>query len=133
MLKSPPIANLQTVVSNCQNTHYKMNNSEISKELEKIRKDLTDKEKLLEKTQNSKLKIFIFLTLLGPIFQYIPLRRGSLIENYGFPNGLIYYYVGCLIILPIVYYITLEKMSREIIQMEKDIEMLERKKVVSKK
>jgi hypothetical protein len=110
-----------------------MNNSEISKELEKIQKDLTDKEKLLEKTQNSKLKIFIFLTLLGPIFQYIPLRRGSLIENYGFPNGLIYYYVGCLIILPIVYYITLEKMSREIIQMEKDIEMLERKKVVSKK
>lgn len=107
--------------------------NEIEKKLSEARKNLDEKNSTFEKLQNSKVKLFIFLALLGPVFQYIPLRKGSLIDNYGFPNGLIYYYVGCIVIMPIAYYLTLDKMSREIYQIETDIKLLERRKAILEK
>jgi hypothetical protein len=109
------------------------NITKIENQLKDAEKNLVKKNSEFEKLQNSKLKIFVFLTLLGPIFQYIPLRKGSLIENYGYPNGLIYYYIGCVIIIPIVYHITLDKMSQEIDQIERDIELLVRRKGISER
>jgi len=107
--------------------------TEIENQLIQTEKILDEKNLILEKLSNSKLKLFIFLTLLGPVFQYIPLRKGSLIDNYGFPNGLIYYYIGCVVIIPVVYVLTIEKMYREIDQIEKDLESLKKRKAILEK
>jgi hypothetical protein len=109
------------------------NITKIGNQLKDAEKNLDKKNSQFEKLQNSKLKLFIFLTSLGPIIQYIPLRKGSLIENYGYPNGLIYYYIGCVIIIPIAYLLTIDKMSREIDQIERDVESLRRRKEISER
>lgn len=106
---------------------------ELEDKLQKTEKTLNDKNVILEKIQNSKLKLFIILLLFGPIFQFIPLRKGSLIKNYGFPNGLIYFYIGCAIVIPIAYLLTIKNMYREIDQIENDIEMLQKRIEILKK
>ena len=113
------------------NDTYKI--KELEDKLQKTEKTLYDKNVILEKTQNSKLKLFIFLLLFGPIFQFIPLRKGSLIENYGFPNGLLYFYIGCAIVIPIAYLLTINNMYREIDQIENDVEMLQKRIEILKK
>ena len=62
------------------------NFTEIEKKLTEAQTKLDKQNSEFEKLKNSKLKISVFLILIGPVFQYIPLRRGSLIENYGYPN-----------------------------------------------
>lgn len=103
---------------------------EIEKQLIEAQQRVDKKYSEYEKLRKSKLVLVVFIVLLGPIFQYIPLRSGSLIENYGYPNGLIYYYIGCALVMPIVYLLTLDKMNKEINRMEMDIDLLKRRRAV---
>ena len=64
--------------------------------------------------------VFIF------VFPYMPLKRGSLIDQYGYVNALLFEIAVLVIMIPIVWMFTVRKMNEEIYQLEFDLDCQKR-------
>ena len=69
----------------------------------------------------------IFLPFVGP---YIPLRKGSLTERMGYHDAVLLFAVICVIFIPIACYMHIQKINNEILEVELELELLNRKKQI---
>ncbi|CAM4400305.1 hypothetical protein [Flavobacterium terrigena] len=96
-----------------------MNNSNRLLELEN---QLKSKKEELFKMKNSKLKLFLFLVVFTFILPFIPLKKGTLIEQYGYWGGVLFACVITFGIVPVVCFGVIESSQQKINELERKIE-----------
>ena len=93
---------------------------------EDIEKQIEEKTNLLNKLRKSTLKIILVILATNLVLPYIPLKNGRLIDQYGYLNAILFGAIVYVIIIPIAYYYTISKISEEINQLERDLELQKR-------
>ena len=91
-----------------------------------IEKQIEEKTKALLKLKKDIPKMIVLVIGLMFVLPFFPLRKGSLIDQYGFINALLFEAVVFIIAIPLVTMFTLKNMSDEISQLEFDLELKKR-------
>lgn len=86
-----------------------------------LEKQIEEKTKALEKLKKDIPKMIVLVTITMFILPYIPLRKGRLIDQYGYLNALLFEAAVFIIAIPLVLLYTIKKMNDEITQLEFDL------------
>ena len=70
------------------------------------------------------IPVAILLPTIGP---FIPMRRGMLADRMGYQNAALMLFILCLLIIPIAWYLKLQKINNDIFDLEYDLENLKTK------
>ena len=97
-----------------------------SKAIVEMNDKLLKSKKELEKLKADLPKVCLLLIGFLFVLPYIPLRRGQLVEQYGYLNSIIYIAIGYILILPITYISVRNTMINKISNLERDIEQQKR-------
>lgn len=91
-----------------------------------IEKQIEEKTKAYIKLKKDIPKMIVLVIGLMFVLPFFPLRKGSLIEQYGYINALLFEAVVFIIIIPLGTMLTLKNMNEEISQLEFDLELKKR-------
>jgi membrane protein YdbS with pleckstrin-like domain len=101
--------------------------------IEAIEKQIADKSKALLKLRKDIPKMIILVIAVMFVLPYFPMRKGSLISQYGYVNALLFEAAVFIIAIPLVTVFTLRKMEQEIYQLERDLEIKKRLEKINEK
>lgn len=91
-----------------------------------IEKQIEEKSNALEKLRKDIPKMIVLVIVVMFALPYIPLRRGRLIDQYGYVNSLLFEVAVFIIAIPLATVFTFKKMNDEISQLEVDLEFQKR-------
>ncbi len=92
-----------------------------------LEKELNKKIEALTKLKKSWPKLVAFLLVATFTLPFIPLRRGTLESQYGYWGGVLFSACICFLLTPIIALYTLDKMQREIYDLERNLELEKRR------
>jgi hypothetical protein len=98
-----------------------------------LEKELNEKIEVLEKLKKSWPKIVAFLLIATFTLPFIPFRRGTLESQYGYWGGVLFSACICFLLTSIIASYTLDKMQKEIYDLERNLELEKRRNDVQKK
>jgi len=101
--------------------------------IKEIEKEIEDKSKALIKLKKDIPKMIVLVIAIMFVLPYFPLRRGSLIEQYGYVNAILFEAAVFIIAIPLVTVFTLRNMEQEISQLESDLEIKKRLEKINEK
>ena len=101
--------------------------------IKEIEKEIEDKSKALLKLRKDIPKMIVLVIIAMFALPYFPLRKGSLIEQYGYVNALLFEAAVFIIAIPLVTVFTLRNMEQEISQLESDLEIKKRLEKLNEK
>lgn len=101
--------------------------------IKEIEKEIEDKSKALIKLKKDIPKMIVLIIVVMFVLPYFPLRRGSLIEQYGYVNALLFEAAVFIIAIPLVTVFTFRNMEQEIYQLESDLEIKNRLEKINEK
>ena len=78
-------------------------------------------------------KMIVLVIVAMFVLPYIPLRKGRLIDQYGYVNALLFEAAVFITIIPLVVIFTLRNMEQEISQLEIDLEHKKRLEKLNEK
>lgn len=90
--------------------------------IKEIEKQIQDKLNSLTKLKKGIPKMIVLIIVAMFVLPYIPLRKGRLINQYGYVNALLFEAAIFIIIIPLVLIFTQRNMEQEISQLETDLE-----------
>ena len=97
-----------------------------------LEKELNGKIEALEKLKKSWPKVVVLLLVVTFILPFIPLRRGTLESQYGYWGGVLFSACIYFVLTPIIALYTLDKMRREIYDLERNLELEKRRNDIGK-
>lgn len=91
-----------------------------------IEKQIEEKTKSIIKLKKDIPKLIVLVIVLIFILPYFPLKRGRLIDQYGYVNAILFEAAVFVIAIPLVTVFTFKKIKDEISQLEFDLECQKR-------
>ncbi len=101
--------------------------------IEAIEKQIEDKSNAITKLKKDIPKMIVLVIVAMFVLPYIPLRKGRLIDQYGYVNALLFEAAVFITIIPLVVIFTLRNMEQEISQLELDLEHKKRLEKLNEK
>ena len=90
--------------------------------IKSLEKQIEEKSKALSKLKKDIPKVIVLVIVAMFALPYFPLRRGRLIDKYGYVNSLLFEAAVFIVAIPLVAVFTLRNMEQEISQLELDLE-----------
>jgi hypothetical protein len=87
---------------------------------------IEDKYSGLDKFKLSIPKVVLLVVVTDLVLPYIPLRNGRLINQYGYINGVIFGAIVYILIVPLAILFHIDKIQKEIVDLERDLEILKK-------
>jgi hypothetical protein len=131
--KQIPSQSALVVISHSTASLIKRNIMSEENSISSIEKQIEEKTKALIKLKKDIPKMIALVIFAMFILPYFPLRRGRLIDQYGYVNALLFEAAVFIIAIPLVTVFTLRNMEEEIVQLELDLEFKKRLEKINEK
>ena len=98
-----------------------------------LERELCKKNEELTKLKKSWPKIIALLLIATFTLPFFPLRHGSLESRYGYWGGVLFSACVCFLLTPMIAFYIINKMQKEIFDLERNLEMEKRRYSISEK